>query len=58
MCFYPQANSSVLKVAPLNTETKAPGPSKVTITKVFDFAGEEVRYDSSLHFDIVEKIDE
>ncbi|GLD67161.1 craniofacial development protein 1, partial [Lates japonicus] len=37
-----KADSSVLKVSPLRTETKAPEPAKVTITKVFDFAGEEV----------------
>ncbi|XP_037624239.1 craniofacial development protein 1 [Sebastes umbrosus] len=36
-------DSSVLKVAPLRTETKASEPAKVTITQVFDFAGEEVR---------------
>ncbi|XP_059192125.1 craniofacial development protein 1 [Centropristis striata] len=36
-------DSSVLKVAPLSTETKASEAAKVTITKVFDFAGEEVR---------------
>uniref|UniRef100_A0A3P8TKR3 Craniofacial development protein 1 n=1 Tax=Amphiprion percula TaxID=161767 RepID=A0A3P8TKR3_AMPPE len=38
-----KVDSSVLKTAPLSTETKASGPAKVTITKVFDFAGEEVR---------------
>ncbi|XP_042352373.1 LOW QUALITY PROTEIN: craniofacial development protein 1 [Plectropomus leopardus] len=36
-------DSSVSKVAPLSSETKASEPAKVTITKVFDFAGEEVR---------------
>uniref|UniRef100_A0A8C9YRC7 Craniofacial development protein 1 n=1 Tax=Sander lucioperca TaxID=283035 RepID=A0A8C9YRC7_SANLU len=36
-------DSSVLKVAPLSSETKASEPAKVTITQVFDFAGEEVR---------------
>ena len=44
--FFPQGDSSVLKVAPLNKETEASEPAKVTITKVFDFAGEEVRYAS------------
>ncbi|KAK5867960.1 hypothetical protein PBY51_012411 [Eleginops maclovinus] len=34
---------SVLKVAPSIKDTKASEPAKVTITKVFDFAGEEVR---------------
>ncbi|KAI4825085.1 hypothetical protein KUCAC02_020783, partial [Chaenocephalus aceratus] len=34
---------SVLKVAPSSKDTKAPEPAKVTITQVFDFAGEEVR---------------
>ncbi|XP_073328828.1 craniofacial development protein 1 [Pagrus major] len=38
-----EGDSSVLKVAPLSTETEASEPTKVTITKVFDFAGEEVR---------------
>ncbi|XP_051239288.1 craniofacial development protein 1 isoform X2 [Dicentrarchus labrax] len=37
-----KGDSSVLKDAPLSTETKASEPAKVTITKVFDFAGEEV----------------
>ncbi|KAK1902936.1 Craniofacial development protein 1 [Dissostichus eleginoides] len=36
-------DSSVLKVAPSSKDTKAPEPAKVTITQVFDFAGEEVR---------------
>ncbi|XP_047453330.1 craniofacial development protein 1 [Mugil cephalus] len=45
------ADSSVLKVAPLCTETKAPGPSKVTITKIFDFAGEEVRVNKEVAAD-------
>lgn len=35
--------SSLLKDAPLSTETKTSKPAKVTITQVFDFAGEEVR---------------
>ena len=53
--FNPQADSSATKVAPLRTETKAPEPAKVTITRVFDFAGEEVRYGSvsSSHFETV-----
>ncbi|KAM8750801.1 craniofacial development protein 1 [Acanthopagrus schlegelii] len=38
-----KGDSSVLKVAPLSTATEASEPAKVTITKVFDFAGEEVR---------------
>nr|XP_046250442.1 craniofacial development protein 1 [Scatophagus argus] len=36
-------DSTVLKVACLSTETKASERAKVTITKVYDFAGEEVR---------------
>lgn len=36
-------DSSLSKTAPLSTTTKASEPTKVTITKVFDFAGEEVR---------------
>ncbi|XP_029290459.1 craniofacial development protein 1 [Cottoperca gobio] len=36
-------DSSVLNVAPLSKETKPSQPAEVTITKVFDFAGEEVR---------------
>lgn len=34
---------SVLNVAPSSKDTKGPEPAKVTITQVFDFAGEEVR---------------
>ncbi|XP_034541763.1 craniofacial development protein 1 [Notolabrus celidotus] len=37
------------KVAPTRTETKV--PAKVTITKVFDFAGEEVRVDKEVSAD-------
>uniref|UniRef100_A0A1A8EG69 Craniofacial development protein 1 n=1 Tax=Nothobranchius kadleci TaxID=1051664 RepID=A0A1A8EG69_NOTKA len=37
-----ETHSSVLQT-PKNTDTKAAGPEKITITKVFDFAGEEVR---------------
>ncbi|XP_045893660.1 craniofacial development protein 1 [Micropterus dolomieu] len=44
-------DSSVLKVAPLSTETKASEPAKVTITKVFDFAGEEVRVNQEVSAD-------
>ncbi|XP_034391266.1 craniofacial development protein 1 [Cyclopterus lumpus] len=36
-------DSAELTVSPLSTERKAPEPATVTITKVFDFAGEEVR---------------
>ncbi|KAG8012272.1 Craniofacial development protein 1 [Nibea albiflora] len=43
--------SSVLKVAPWNTETKASEAAKVTITKVFDFAGEEVRVNKEISAD-------
>ncbi|XP_018534090.1 craniofacial development protein 1 isoform X1 [Lates calcarifer] len=46
-----KADSSVLKVSPLRTETKAPEPAKVTITKVFDFAGEEVRVNKEVSAD-------
>ncbi|XP_031609392.1 craniofacial development protein 1 [Oreochromis aureus] len=35
-------DSTVSKTASAVTETKPSGPAKVTITKVFDFAGEEV----------------
>ena len=54
-CFYPQADSPAVKTALLTTETTASEPAKVTITKVFDFAGEEVRYasESSSHFETV-----
>uniref|UniRef100_UPI003AAA4C5C craniofacial development protein 1 n=1 Tax=Centroberyx gerrardi TaxID=166262 RepID=UPI003AAA4C5C len=38
-----KADSSVSKVSLPCAETKEPQPAKVTITKVFDFAGEEVR---------------
>ncbi|XP_044049640.1 craniofacial development protein 1 isoform X1 [Siniperca chuatsi] len=44
-------DSSVLKVAHLSTETKASEPAKVTITKVFDFAGEEVRVNKEVSAD-------
>ncbi|XP_070687460.1 craniofacial development protein 1 [Pempheris klunzingeri] len=44
-------DSSVLAVASLSTETKASEPAKVTITKVFDFAGEEVRVDKEVAAD-------
>lgn len=43
--FYPQDDSPTLNAAPPSKET--PEPAKVTITKVFDFAGEEVRYVST-----------
>ncbi|XP_023123185.1 craniofacial development protein 1 [Amphiprion ocellaris] len=46
-----KVDSSVLKTAPLSTETKASGPAKVTITKVFDFAGEEVRVNTEVSAD-------
>lgn len=46
-----KADSSVLKAAPQSTETEAPGPAKVTITKVFDFAGEEVRVNKEVSAD-------
>ncbi|XP_071381180.1 craniofacial development protein 1 [Centroberyx affinis] len=38
-----KADSSVSNVSRPCAETKEPQPAKVTITKVFDFAGEEVR---------------
>lgn len=44
-------DSSVLKVAPVTRETKASEPAKVTITKVFDFAGEEVRVNKEVSAD-------
>ncbi|XP_051239287.1 craniofacial development protein 1 isoform X1 [Dicentrarchus labrax] len=46
-----KGDSSVLKDAPLSTETKASEPAKVTITKVFDFAGEEVRVNKEVSAD-------
>lgn len=48
-----KADSSVLKNqhSPLGAETKASGPAKVTITKVFDFAGEEVRVNKEVSAD-------
>ncbi|KAM7396114.1 hypothetical protein PAMP_019182 [Pampus punctatissimus] len=46
-----KANSSLTEVASLTTETKAPEPAKVTITKVFDFAGEEVRVNKEVSSD-------
>ncbi|TDH09109.1 hypothetical protein EPR50_G00083170 [Perca flavescens] len=47
----PKDDSSVLKVAPLSSETKASEPAKVTITQVFDFAGEEVRVEKVVSAD-------
>uniref|UniRef100_A0A1A7XDA1 RGD motif, leucine rich repeats, tropomodulin domain and proline-rich containing n=1 Tax=Iconisemion striatum TaxID=60296 RepID=A0A1A7XDA1_9TELE len=38
-----ETDSVVLKTPPMSTDTTDPGPEKITITKVFDFAGEEVR---------------
>ncbi|XP_022072231.1 craniofacial development protein 1 [Acanthochromis polyacanthus] len=46
-----EVESSVLKAAPLSTETKASESAKVTITKVFDFAGEEVRVNKEVSAD-------
>ncbi|XP_034033178.1 craniofacial development protein 1 [Thalassophryne amazonica] len=43
-----KADSSASKDSRLCAETKAPEPSKVTITKVFDFAGEEVRVNKEI----------
>ncbi|CAN9499064.1 unnamed protein product [Ophioblennius macclurei] len=39
----PKTEASVPKDAPASTKTKPSEPARVTITKVFDFAGEEVR---------------
>ncbi|XP_034735683.1 craniofacial development protein 1 [Etheostoma cragini] len=47
----PKDDSSVVKVAPLSSETKASEPAKVTITQVFDFAGEEVRVEKVVSAD-------
>ncbi|XP_072242638.1 craniofacial development protein 1 [Leuresthes tenuis] len=44
-------DSSTLKDVRLSAEPKASGPAKVTITKVFDFAGEEVRVDKEVSAD-------
>lgn len=46
-----KADSSATKVAHLRTETKAPEPAKVTITRVFDFAGEEVSVNKEVSAD-------
>ncbi|AWP07971.1 putative craniofacial development protein 1 [Scophthalmus maximus] len=46
-----KADSSASKAAPLTTETKAAEPATVTITKVFDFAGEEVRVNKEVSAD-------
>ncbi|XP_022618731.1 craniofacial development protein 1 [Seriola dumerili] len=46
-----KATSSVLKVAPVSADTKASEPATVTITKVFDFAGEEVRVSQQVSAD-------
>ncbi|XP_035986743.1 craniofacial development protein 1 isoform X1 [Fundulus heteroclitus] len=43
--------SSVIKGTSLSTETKPSQPAKVTITKVFDFAGEEVRVNKEVSID-------
>lgn len=40
----PQENPAGEEASPLKKEAKAAEPPKVTITKVFDFAGEEIRY--------------
>ncbi|XP_029953153.1 craniofacial development protein 1 [Salarias fasciatus] len=48
----PKPETSVLKDAPASARTKAPEPAaKVTITKVFDFAGEEVRVNKEVSAD-------
>ncbi|XP_041795421.1 craniofacial development protein 1 [Chelmon rostratus] len=44
-------DSSGLKAACLATEKKASEPAKITITKVFDFAGEEVRVNKEVSAD-------
>ncbi|KAL7401566.1 hypothetical protein ABVT39_001509 [Epinephelus coioides] len=44
-------DSSVLQAECLSPTTKASEPAKVTITKVFDFAGEEVRVDKVVSAD-------
>lgn len=46
-----KASSSVAKVSPVSTQAKEPGPATVTITKVFDFAGEEVRVSKEVSAD-------
>ncbi|KAK2841778.1 hypothetical protein Q5P01_011978 [Channa striata] len=46
-----KADSSVSDVAPMRTEAEASEPVKVTITKVFDFAGEEVRVNKEVSAD-------
>ncbi|KAM9754863.1 craniofacial development protein 1 isoform 1-T5 [Menidia menidia] len=46
-----QTDSPVSTVSPLSPEPKSSGPAKVTITKVFDFAGEEVRVDKEVSAD-------
>lgn len=44
-------DSTVSKTVSMVTETKPSGPAKVTITKVFDFAGEEVRVNKEVSAD-------
>ncbi|KAM4553114.1 craniofacial development protein 1 [Fundulus diaphanus] len=46
-----ETESSVIKGTSLSTETKPSQPAKVTITKVFDFAGEEVRVNKEVSID-------
>ncbi|XP_041852320.1 craniofacial development protein 1 isoform X2 [Melanotaenia boesemani] len=45
------SDSSGLKFSCLSSETKASEPAMVTITKVFDFAGEEVRVNKEVSAD-------
>lgn len=47
----PKPEASVLTDAPASAQTKASEPTKVTITKVFDFAGEEVRVNKEVSAD-------
>ncbi|KAM9352037.1 craniofacial development protein 1 [Symphorus nematophorus] len=44
-------DSSASKISPSSAQTKASEPAKVTITKVFDFAGEEVRVNKEVSAD-------
>ncbi|KAG7231026.1 hypothetical protein INR49_025055 [Caranx melampygus] len=46
-----KASSSVATVSPESTQTKESAPATVTITKVFDFAGEEVRVSKEVSAD-------
>lgn len=47
----PKPEASMLEKPPVGMQTTAPEPNKITITKVFDFAGEEVRVNKEVSAD-------